>query len=113
MVIYKCISALAFVHERGIYYGEVSPVSLLISEKFEIMFSDFVISVFGEPKGKYKIRGLNFSCMSHSLSKAYEESQSKGIKHFYDKDWEFEELQFEDRLCLAASLFPEAINIEN
>jgi len=35
------------LHDKGLYLGEISPVSLLISEKFEIMIADLVISVFG------------------------------------------------------------------
>jgi len=60
-LIFQSLKALHFLHENGIYHAEICPPNLLISQGYDILVSDLVLSVFGKEGDEgLSLRGINY-----------------------------------------------------
>jgi RIO-like serine/threonine protein kinase len=64
----QAFELLGFLGEKGIYHGEISPLSLLVTDSYEVLMGDFPLAVIKKqdsPDTKYYLRGINSSTTSN------------------------------------------------
>eukprot|EP00347_Sterkiella_histriomuscorum_P001910 403370201 len=88
---FQMLSALEFVNQRGMYYGDMKPQNLLVFRDQLVKLGDFGISIKAEPNEDtdilmYRLKGLTRAFSSNEMISALMKNSKLSFKRLLDAD---------------------------